>query len=259
MKKNIILCADDYGISPGINQAILALVQQNKLSAISCMTLSEHLSEHDALALKAHHPKIAIGLHVTLTYLPPITGTFSAMSENQLFIKTWTRQIDRTIMEEEITAQFRRFIDLFGFPPDFIDGHQHVHVLPVIRDIVLQYRQKFAPKSWIRNVCHPCGNIIKKRYIVSILGWFFKQQLRWKKIPHNNSIYGFYNYADNSEFATRFNHWILHAKNNSLIYVHPGFPDSELTKVDSITTPRQREYDFFAEHDLNHINLVTYP
>ncbi len=40
MKKNIILCADDYGISHSVDRAIIDLLDKNRLSAVSCMTSS---------------------------------------------------------------------------------------------------------------------------------------------------------------------------------------------------------------------------
>lgn len=267
-KKHLILCADDYGISPGVNAAILDLAQQQKLSAVSCMTLSRHMTRQDADWLKKLHPHLAIGLHVTLTYLPPLTQAFPAMTEKELFKKSWLRRLDRNVIENEIIRQFEQFIALFGFAPDFIDGHQHIHALPVIRDIILQCRARFAPQSWMRDICNPFGaeklhKTEKKRLIVSVLGWFFQQQLRHKKILHNNGIYGFYDYTRKHDFAALFTQWVHTAPDHALIYVHPGFPDAALEEFDTVLTPRQCEYDLFHNTDLQtafpDIKFVTAP
>lgn len=255
----IILCADDYGIAPGINKAIEDLAQKKRISAVSCMMSSVHFPA-DVSVLKKCRPALAIGLHLTLTYLPSLSG-FPTMTEMDLLKLTWTRRINRAALTKEITAQFERFIAVFGFPPDYIDGHQHIHVLPVVRDILLTCRERYAPDAWIRNVSHPFGGNERKRKIVSIMGWRFLQQLRRKKIVHNPALYGFYDYTTPQDFAALFTTWLQNAPDNALIYVHPGIPDKELAKVDTVLAPRQKEYDFFNSEAFTTmpLDLVTHP
>ena len=45
---------------------------------------------------------------------------------------------DHAALVNEIAAQLRMFVHTFGRAPDFIDGHQHVHLFPQIRDAVLE-------------------------------------------------------------------------------------------------------------------------
>ena len=44
-------------------------------------------------------------------------------------------------MTREVRAQFEAFADAFGRPPDFVDGHQHVHLFPQVREAVLETRE----------------------------------------------------------------------------------------------------------------------
>ena len=53
----------------------------------------------------------------------------------------------------EIATQLRAFIDTFGRPPDFLDGHQHVHLFPQVRDAFLKVVAQGAPDAWVRQ----CG------------------------------------------------------------------------------------------------------
>src|SRR5436190_13435467 len=68
--RHIWLCADDYGIAPGVNGAIRDLIARGRLNATSVMVAAEAFepAEANALAgLNESEKRAAIGLHVTLT------------------------------------------------------------------------------------------------------------------------------------------------------------------------------------------------
>ena len=64
-----VLCADDFGIAPGVNQAILRLVEAEHLSATGCMLVGAHAASH-AEALASFAERVDIGLHRVLTDFP---------------------------------------------------------------------------------------------------------------------------------------------------------------------------------------------
>jgi hypothetical protein len=238
---SIILCADDFGISAGVNRAILDLAAKGRLSAVTCMSLGEAW-EDGAPALKAC--KVTAGLHITLTYLPPLVKDLGARhpSELALGLKSWARLLDKKLIEEEIRAQFIRFIAVWGAPPAFIDGHQHVHVLPVVRDIVLALREEFAPQAWVRNIVDLSAVIENwKNSVYIIMGWRFRHMLKKCGIPFNTKMRGAYDRATPGAFAAALEAW---CSAPTLIYCHPGFPDAQLAKYDSLLEPRRQEYDF---------------
>jgi chitin disaccharide deacetylase len=59
------------------------------------------------------------------------------------------------MLEGEISSQLQKFITAFGRLPDFIDGHQHVHLFPQIREALLTVVKDIAPNVWVRQ----CGRI----------------------------------------------------------------------------------------------------
>ena len=83
--RRIWLCADDYGIAPGVNAAIRDLVARGRLNATSVMVVAPSFSraEADALAvLNAAEPRVAIGLHLTLTGpLKPLTAGYAPLAD----------------------------------------------------------------------------------------------------------------------------------------------------------------------------------
>ena len=68
--RRIWLCADDYGISPGVNRAIRDLIKLGRLNATSVMVVGPAVGRDEVAALQdvaCASPRCAIGLHVTLT------------------------------------------------------------------------------------------------------------------------------------------------------------------------------------------------
>ena len=68
--RHIWLCADDYGISPGVNQAIRDLAMRGRINATSVMVVAPNFSREQVNALSALNvatQRVAIGLHLTLT------------------------------------------------------------------------------------------------------------------------------------------------------------------------------------------------
>ena len=161
----IALCADDYAIAPGVDDAILSLAANDRITAFSCMTASTRWKKA-AERINPLFGKIDIGLHFTLTQLAPIEpmprlapdGRFP--SRGRLYAQAYLRSVDLT----EIEAEFRRQIDAFtgatGRVPDFIDGHHHVHQLPGIRDVVARVWGK--REGWIRNTATDAASVLSR-------------------------------------------------------------------------------------------------
>ena len=94
--RHIWLCADDYGISHGVNAAIRELIMRGRLNATSVMVVAPHFDRGDALSLQmlnADTKRAALGLHVTLTapfepvsesFTPRRDGRFPPMKAMQL-------------------------------------------------------------------------------------------------------------------------------------------------------------------------------
>src|SRR3954463_11159393 len=86
--RRIWLCADDYGIAPGVDAAIRDLIARGRLNATSVMVAAPSFAPQSAAMLDALNnagARAAIGLHVTLTgplrpkapdYLPVVDGAF---------------------------------------------------------------------------------------------------------------------------------------------------------------------------------------
>lgn len=170
----LVICADDFGLTRAISQSIAALARRGKLNAISCMSVSSGWAD-DARLLRTLPADIQIGLHLTLTEEVPLTAmpilawNGSLPGCNELGRRALLRRLPLGEIREEIAAQFDRFIDVFGRPPDFVDGHQHVHVLRGIREIILAETARRAPEAWIRNCVDKPGAMLARRFPLKAL------------------------------------------------------------------------------------------
>lgn len=83
MIRSIRLIADDYGLSPGVSDAILDLIGRGRLTGTSCMTGFPEW-EQAAERIKPFVGRAAIGLHLTLTDQPALTAPSGLAPQGQL-------------------------------------------------------------------------------------------------------------------------------------------------------------------------------
>ena len=165
LRRRIWLCADDYGISAAVNTAIRDLIVRGRINATSVMVVAPSFNRSEAIALSilnAGDPRVAIGLHLTLTApFRPLSG-FKPVNEGAFLPlettlrRSMLRLISRKRVAIEVASQLKAFVTAFGRPPDFIDGHQHVHLFPQVREAVLHVVKDVAPNAWVRQ----CGRVV---------------------------------------------------------------------------------------------------
>lgn len=261
-QRRIWLCADDYGISPAVNSAIRELILNGRLNATSVMTAAAHACGEDASALirlNAGTKRALLGLHVTLTApFKPLSDDFAPLREG-LFLPMQTVmqramicRLNAERLTREIAHQVRAFIEAFGRPPDFIDGHQHVHLFPQVRDAVLQVAAEMAPKAWVRQ----CGRARsarrlkgRKELLLDILSVRFRRKARRLNVATNPAFAGAYDFNGKRAFATIFPRFLAGLPDGGLIMCHPGFVDAELKRLDSLTHQREREFAYFNSEE----------
>jgi len=257
--RHIWLCADDYGISPAVNTAIRDLIMRGRLNATSVMVLPPSSSRSEAVSLSILNTvakRAAIGLHVTLTapfapsspnFQPLAGGVFLPLKK--LLKRAMRRKLDARSLANEVTAQFKSFHSLFGRAPDFVDGHQHVHLFPQIRDAVLAAAKQHAPQAWVRQ----CGSALPffkrvrdpKGFLLDCLSREFRRRAAVLGIRTNPGFAGTYDFKSSEPFAERFPRFLDKLPDGGLIMCHPGFVDAELERLDPLTMLREHEFAYF--------------
>jgi predicted glycoside hydrolase/deacetylase ChbG (UPF0249 family) len=260
--RRIWLCADDYGMSHGVNAAIRELIVRERINATSVMVVTAHFDRADVESLQALNDgqkRAALGLHLTLTApFRPLSVGFAPLHDGcflplkSMLRTAMARRLRRDALAAEIAVQLAAFVAAFGHPPDFIDGHQHVHLLPQVRDAFLEVVQKAAPHAWVRQ----CGRARNARRLhdrkgltLDILNVRFRNKAHRLGVATNPAFAGTYDFNRKADYARIFPRFLAGLPDHGLIMCHPGFVDAELTRLDPLTTLREHEYEFFISDD----------
>jgi chitin disaccharide deacetylase len=261
--RRIWLCADDYGISPGVNRAIRELIERGRLNATSVMTVGASIGREEVRALQAaaaSSPRCAIGLHVTLTApFRPLTMHFRPMDGGmflpfpKLLRAGLLRRLDPEIIRAELMVQLAAFSDLFGRAPDFVDGHQHAQLFPQVRDAFLAAVKEAAPEAWVRQGGRnlPLAQRLgaPKALVLDILSAQFRRRAARAGIAFNPAFAGAYDFSQAPDFGAQMRQFLDGLPQDGLIMCHPGFVDDILVSLDPLTAQREREYAFLAGED----------
>jgi chitin disaccharide deacetylase len=259
LRPYLTLCADDYGLAPGVGAAIRELIHAGCLTATSCMVGSPYWPAEAAL-LRPLADQADIGLHITLSdhkpmaEMPILAPTGHFPSAGRFFNLAVTRRLNKDEITIEIEHQLYAFIAEMGRLPDFLDGHHHVHQLPTVRKAVLDiWRRRLSEKgSWIRTCCEPIaaltrrGIAVPKAAILGKIGAPLKRSMIAGAVPHNASFLGVYSLGRERNFAPLFKRFLNDVRPRTLFMCHPGMVDDALRAADSLTDQRLQEYRFMA-------------
>jgi predicted glycoside hydrolase/deacetylase ChbG (UPF0249 family) len=217
--KRIILCADDFGQSPAIDRGILALADAARLSAVSCMVQGEAWRD-DAPSLLAHAAGIAVGLHVNLTH--PFPEALS-VPHAALIGRCYAGAIDRAALERTLDAQLDAFERIAGRAPAFVDGHQHVHQLPVVRDVLLErLASRYPAVPGVRTTVPLRYRGAKALIVATLGGYAMRRALDREAIRHNTDFAGVYALKPGQGYADRMRRWLADIADGGMIVCHPG-------------------------------------
>jgi chitin disaccharide deacetylase len=261
--RRIWLCADDYGISPGVNRAIRDLIERGRLNATSVMVVGPAIGRDEVSALQAaaaNSPRCAIGLHVTLTApFRPLTMHFQPLDGGMFFgfakllRAGLLRKLDPEIVHAELKVQLAAFSELFGRAPDFVDGHQHAQLFPQIRDAFLTAVKEAAPKAWVRQCgrAQPLAERLgsPKALVLDVLSAQFRSRAGRAELAFNPGFAGAYDFSRPSDFGALMQQFLDSLPENGVVMCHPGLVDEVLVSLDPLTDQREREYAFLGgEH-----------
>jgi len=260
-RRRIWLCADDYGISESVDIAIRDLAVRGRLNATSAMMVAPSMQRSEAAQLdqlNTGERHVAIGLHVTLTapfspasqnFAPKHNGQFPPLA--MMLGLACLGRLQRDALAAEIAEQLRLFVETFGRPPDFIDGHQHVHLFPQIRDVLLALAKERAPGAWLRQ----CGRVLpvsqrfhdRKGLLLDFFSHGFRRRAKSLGVRTNPAFAGTYSFGSDAKFADLFPRFLENLPDGSVVMCHPGFVDDELRSLDPLTAEREREFAYFAD------------
>ena len=236
----MMICADDFGLASDVDEAIVRLAAQGKISAVSVMAA---LLAEPTPALKTlleMRDKLELGLHLVLTdevNLPPSEHVDSIhrngrfLSFGKLLSRSLTGGVRAADAQREITAQYEWFEGLTDSAPDFMDGHLHVQQLLGVRRGLIGFLASLSPHEhlWVRNAAEPMETISRrgvaplKCWAIAKLGGALRERLQTHNIPTNDGFAGVCDYGNWRNYPDALQRMLAHVRSgNYLIMTHPG-------------------------------------
>lgn len=194
-------------------------------------------------------PGLDIGLHLDLTAFttPGLRhGLAWWIAASHLHL------VDRPALAAEIDRQFAAFERHRGAPPDYIDGHQHVHQLPVVRDCLLHALLQRWPqhRPWLRATRQASGpgdgaGQAFKRHVIEGLGARGLRQLaRRHGLAQNRRLLGVYDFrGGEARYRLLLAGWLAQAEDGDLLMCHPAI---DSVPGDAIAAARVAEFAVLA-------------
>jgi chitin disaccharide deacetylase len=244
MSKRLTLCADDFAQSRAISSGILQLLASGRLSATSVMSQSSLWPEL-APALKALAAQVDVGLHFNLTH--PFTA--SARPLPYWLLRSQLGLLSRSTLREQWLAQIDSFSAQLGQLPDFIDGHQHVHALPVVREAMfeaIEQRWTGRVKPYLRapDRLAQRADSAAKAVLLKALCRGFSARAQALGYVSNAWFGGLYSLTSQADFVGLMQQWLRACPSGGLMMCHPGLPASD--PDDPIGGARGAEYAYLA-------------
>ncbi len=160
--KQLIVNADDLGLTPAVNRGVVQAFQSGIVTSASLLVTGSAFEE--AVALARQNPELDVGLHLALVEEKAVLGPDvlpTLVDETGRFPRTSAEFIRRAILgginwfevEREIAAQIALFQET-GLRLSHVDSHQHLHMFRPVFQIVRRLAG-WTENVWIRNPAGP--------------------------------------------------------------------------------------------------------
>lgn len=282
----MIINADGYGFTPGVNEGIVRTFETGLVRSTSCTPNFGHLGNLAAVARR--FPQVGFGIHFNLSVGAPVANPATVPTlvddsgrffETDLHGRLLRREIDRADMIRELSAQAALLADA-GVPISHWDGHQNKHLFPRYFEACMEVAQRFnirgmrthrrllythtgpiSPQALVRYyMLHP------KRVLTHLGGRIRAMQAEGRGFRLADRLIT-PGYADTSH-KTQAAFWSTLADTlphgTSEVYCHPGFPDDLLRANSRYVDARADEvavltdpalYERYAQSGIELINF----
>lgn len=250
MAPRLIINADDFGLTAGVNRAIAELHQAGTLTSATLMATGAAFD--DAVAIARANPTLGVGCHVVLTdgtpvsppgNIPTLLGPDGKTFRPSLldFIQALLRgAIREDEIEREVVAQIEK-LQRAGISVTHLDTHKHTHLFPAVSRPLLRLAQRCSVRA-VRNPFEPAWSsrlapdAFPRRlqlHILSVIGK--KSFLSLPQLSHGHVLTsnGTIGVSATGQLNAASLHSILYAMPEGTweLVCHPGYNDAALAAI----------------------------
>ncbi len=140
----LIVNADDFGLTTGVNRAIVEASHAGMLTSTTLMANSSAFDE--AVALAKSQPQLKVGCHVVLIDGEPLSSGLKTLtggttrfksSLKEFALAAMRKRLSQEEIQREAEAQIRK-VQSAGIIVSHVDTHKHTHMFPHVLRPVLQ-------------------------------------------------------------------------------------------------------------------------
>ena len=238
----LVVCADDFGLDPQVNEGVLHLARLGRLSAIGCMVGAPSWASGAPALRELDADAVDVGLHLDLTQHPLDARVRGALPE--WIVRSHAGAFDRRRLRREIDAQLDAFEARMQRPPAFVDGHEHVHQFPGVRDLLLDALAARGQHPWLRSTRRPAALPgVKPRVIEALGAAALERQALAHGFAQNRRLLGVYPFhSDGQAYLRHLQRWLALARDGDLLMCHPAAHGCAAAHA----AARCREHDLLA-------------
>jgi chitin disaccharide deacetylase len=242
--KAVVINADDYAYSAGIDEAILDLAQKGVVTATTALVCSP-LWPESAKALR--DAPLSAGLHLDFTNPFAPTNAGQAVSIKQVIWRCWSRSLKAQHALSSIREQLDRYEQAMGRAPEIVDGHEHVHQFPVIREALLEElarRYAAAQKPLLRSTAPRAWRGTKAAIIGALGSAALRRKAQAAGFTMTGDFAGVYDFAPQADLAALWHAWfssISAHTGTDIVMCHPSYDRDQYDPNDSILNARIKE------------------
>ena len=252
--KRLIISADDFGLTQGINEGIIRCAREGIVTSASIMA-NMPAFEH-ALTLAKQYPALATGVHLNLLKGSPLqpSGEVRSLVDSQgvfytlpyFTIRLLSGRIVLAEAEKELRSQIEKALAV-GLQVTHLDSHRHFHVYPSLLKLVI----KLATEYKINKIRCPLslsvlpGSI--KELILNSLSRNARHSLDAGNISHNDSFFELVKIEGKSDPVSALVKFIENLHNDvTEVDCHPGFATAELNGIEATIHNRERQVEILT-------------
>lgn len=278
--RRLIINADDFGLTSGINRAILEAHQNGLVTSTTLMACGSKFSEAAKLVMEA--PRLSVGCHVVLvdgtpmlepSRIPTLTPSNSTAqfrdSLKRFALLAACKKLDANQIEAEVTAQIQK-LQSKGISVSHLDSHKHTHMFPV----VLKGMLRAAKNCGVRAIRNPFEPLVfarvrhwKRQFQLRLLRRFrssFQRALLDAGMVTPDGCIGIA--ATGGLSHETFHDLVEHLPEGTWEFVsHPGYNDAELDTIKTrLRSSREKELAILTAPDIKDllkqrgIHLISY-
>jgi predicted glycoside hydrolase/deacetylase ChbG (UPF0249 family) len=271
-RHRLIVNADDYGFTPGVNEGIAKCLRAGVVRSISCLANFDLLD--DLGRLVAEHPHLSVGVHFNLSHGPPVSdprAVPSLIGDNGMFLGAGTARalVTRAARPDEVQRELTAQVERLARPGVTLthwDGHQNLNLFPGFFGAAQRVARRFGierMRTHRRALYGETGPLpleaVLRYYVRNPVRMLTHGAARIRMLRARHHRFRMADslitpgYVDATEKSWREFWWKLPAQlppGTHELYCHPALPDDALRGHTAYVESRYREAEVLSDPSL---------